>query len=217
MNLNPKTIAILKNFSTINLSIVIKEGNVLSTMSTNKTIMAHATVPDEFPKTIGIYNLNRFLSAASLLNNPNFDFGNNSVTISDENQSLIYHYSEPSMIVSPPNKEIKLPSVDAHFILTNKNIQSVLKALNILGLPEIAIVGDGTNILLQASDIKNTGSDGFSIVMGDSQNVFRAVFRPDYLKIIEGEYDVKISSKGISQFTGVEATYFIAIESSSTF
>lgn len=40
MKLSARTINILKNFSTINPSIVLKPGNTVTTISTNKTIMA---------------------------------------------------------------------------------------------------------------------------------------------------------------------------------
>jgi hypothetical protein len=217
MKLSAKTIHILKNFSSINPSIVLREGNVLSTISPTKTIMARATVPDEFTGRYGIYNLSRFISSISLMDAPDVEFGESAATISDGNRSVVYHYSEQSLILVPPEKEIKLPTVDVEVTITNKDIQNVTKALGVLGLPEIAIVGDGSKVMLQAVNCKENSSDTYSIDVGKTDFAFRAIFRAENLKMVDGDYAVKISSKGISQFTGAEATYWIAIEQTSTF
>lgn len=217
MKLSARTLHLLKNFSTINPSIVLKPGQVVSTISTNKTIMARASVTDEIPSVVAIYNLSRFISTLSLFEDPDLDFGENSVRISNGNRSVIYHYADPMNILAPPEKEIKLPSVDAECVITNKDFQNVTKALSVLGLPEIAIVGDGENISLEAIDTKNTSADTYSVVVGQSDNVFRAIFRSENLKIMDGDYKVSISSKGISQFVGTEVSYWIAVESTSTF
>lgn len=217
MQLSAKTIAILKNFATINPSIVLKPGHVISTISPNKTIMARAVVPDEFAGTYGIYSVNQFIGANSLFENPEVEFGENSVRFVSGGNSTNLQYCEPATILVPPDKEIKLPSVDVDIKLTNKNIQDVLKGLGVFGLPDIAVVGDGKNISLQALDSKGGTSNSYKIVVGETGLTFRAIFRPENMKMIDGDYEVKISSRGISQFVGLEATYWIAVESSSSF
>ncbi len=217
MQISAKTINVLKNFSTINPSIVLSPGNVISTISTNKTIMARATVPDSFTAVSGIYVLNRFISALSLFDNPHLDFGEGFVRIHSDNRSIQYHFSDPSVILVAPEKDIKLPSVDVEFTLTNKDIQTVMKALSILGLPEIAVVGNGEDISLQAIDSKAGTADNYSINVGKTNLAFRAIFRAENMRMMDGDYNVKISSKGISQFIGLDITYWIAIEASSTF
>jgi len=217
MQLSAKTINVLKNFSTINPSIVLKPGSVISTISPNKTIMARATVPDQFEGVYGFYALNRFISAFSLFENPEFEFGRESVVIRSDNRKGVYHYSDPSVIIVAPEKEINLPTVDVEFTLTNKNIQAVMKALGVLNLPEIAVVGDGTTVSLQAVDSKVPAADNYSVNVGETDLVFRAIFRAENMKMMDGDYEVKISSKGISKFIGLEATYWIAVEASSTF
>lgn len=216
MQLNVKTINVLKNFSTINPSIVLKPGNVVTTISPNKTIMAKATIPDEFEGTYGIYALNRFISALSLFENPSIDFGKESARISSENRSVVYHYSDPSVIMVPPDREIKLPTVDVEFKLTERNLQMVMKALGVLSLPEIAVIGDGETVSLQAIDSKAGSADTYSIEVGHTDKAFRAIFRAENMKMMGGDYTVKLSSKGISQFVGLEAEYWIAIEATST-
>lgn len=217
MQLSAKTINILKNFSSINPSILLKPGNVISTISPNKTVMARATVPDEFEGTYGIFSLNRFISALSLFENPEVDFGSQSATIRSGKQAMDYPFCEASVVMVAPDKEIKLPTVDVEFKLSNKDIQSVMKGLNVLSLPEIAVIGDGDNVYLCAIDSKAGSSGEYKISVGETDKVFRAIFRAENLKMTDGDYDVMISSKGISKFIGLEATYWIAVEASSTF
>ena len=57
MKLNSETVNVLKNFSTINQNLLIKEGNTLTTMSAMKNIVAKATIEETFPKEIAIISL----------------------------------------------------------------------------------------------------------------------------------------------------------------
>ena len=217
MKLSAKTISVLKNFSQINPSIVIKPGDVVETMSPTKTIIARASVPDKFPVQVPIYALNRFLSCLSLFEDPELDFGKDSVKITGKNNSIVYHYSEPSVIVVPPDKPLKLPSCDVECNVTNRDLQNVVKALGVLGLPEIALVGNGETIQLQAADCsKQVSADTYSIAVGETDSHFRAVFKPENLKLIDGDYQIKISQKGISQFIGADCQYWVAIEAKSS-
>ena len=70
MKLSDKTLSFLKNFSTINQSILFKEGSKLRTISVMKNILAEATVTEEFTKDFGIYDLNQFLNGLSLHQQP---------------------------------------------------------------------------------------------------------------------------------------------------
>ena len=217
MKLSPKTISLLKNFSTINPSIVIKPGSNLATISPTKAIMARATVPDTFTKEVAIYNLGRFISSYSLLDDPDIEFGDNSLTMKSASASTVYHYSDASLIMVPPDRDIKIPTVDVQCRVSNKDMQSVMKGLGVLGLPDIAFTGDGESIMLQALDNKNQSTDTYSVEVGKTDSTFRAIFRPENIKMIDGDYEVEISSKGISKFTGVESTYWIAVETTSQF
>ena len=218
MKLSVQTINVLKNFSGINKSIVFRPGNTLATIATNKTIMAKATVPDEFINTFGIYNLSEFIGAISLTENPDLEFGDTYVTIrGDGGLEIKYHYCEISNVICPPEKEINLPSIDVEVSLSNKDIQKVSKALNLFELKEIGIVGDGKHIWLQALDISKPSTNDFRVQIAEGTNIFRAIFRPENMKMSDGDYNIRISSKGISQFIGTNMTYWIAIEASSTF
>ena len=217
MKIDTNTINVLKNFAKVNPSIVFPEGNVLKTISPSKTIMAKSEVTTHFEKRFAIYNLDRFLSTLSLFNDPELTFKDKFVEISDINKKIRYTYAEEATITKAPDKEINLPSIDVTFTLSNENLKDVEKGAGVLQLPEIIVVGDGSTISLQAADSKNPTSDVFSIEIGSTDKVFKAIFKSENIKIIPGEYTVSISARGISHFVGKEAEYWIAVEQSSTF
>lgn len=217
MKFDSRTTQILKNFSSINPSIMFKKGKTLSTISTGKTIMARAKLNHDIDGEFAIYDLSRFLGTISLFADPELSVNDKFMEIKEGRRKLNYTFTEPSLIVTPPEKEIKFPKADVSFNISALELQEVMKALSVLSLPEIAVVGDGTSITVQAIDSKNPSGDVYSVHVGETTNAFRMIIRADNLKLMQGDYAVEISSKGLSRFVGQDVEYFIAIESNSTF
>ena len=219
MIIETNTLNVLKNFAKINPSIHIEAGNILKTMSPNKTILAKASVETEFPKSFSIYNLDRFLSTLSLFENPDCSFDDTKVTIKDSDKKIRYNYADESTIKKPPEKQIKLPSIDASVELSLDNIKEVEKAAGVLGLEEMAIKGEAGKLYLQAITSKDENSDKYSKEIGETDKEFNVIFKFENLKLLPDTYDVSICSKGISLFKGKKENteYFIAIEQNSTF
>jgi len=223
MKLSKHTLNMLKNFSDINMSIEIKKGNVLRTVSVQKNILAQAELEEEFPQDFAIYELNRFLGAISLFDDPEFKFNGKSTNIGTAKHSVDYVYCDPSMIVTPPENNITFPEPEVKFQLSQDALSQIMKASNVLGTPEIAVEGGphpNDVIRLKALDVNNDSTDTFKVVLDErSDNEFRFVFKTENMKMLPGNYDVEISSKGISHFTmqGQKLQYWIATESSSSF
>ena len=223
MKLSKHTLSMLKNFSDINMSIEIKEGNILRTVSVQKNILAQAELEDSFPQDFAIYELNRFLGAVSLFDDPEFRFNGKSANIGTTRHSVDYVYCDPSMIVTPPENNITFPDPEVKFTLSQDALSQIMKASNVLGTPEIAIEGGphpNDVIRLMALDVNNDSTDTFKVVLEErSDNKFRFVFKTENMKMIPGNYDVEVSSKGISHFTlqGQKLEYWIATESTSSF
>lgn len=218
MNLDPRTLQVLKSFAVINPSILIKEGNVLSTISPTKTVMAKAELDETFDQTFAIYDLSRFLGVLSLFDTPTLAFDGKVIAISGKNgDSVNYTCADPSNIVTPPSKALKLPSTEVEFNMKEADFNRVMKALSVLSLPEIAVVGDGSSVYLQAADSKNPTGDVYKTPVGETNATFRVIFKSDNLKILPGDYDVKISKAGLAQFVGNKVEYFIAVEGTSKF
>ena len=220
MKLSKHTLNMLKNFSDINMSIEIKEGNILRTVSVQKNILAQAELEDSFPQDFAIYELNRFLGAISLFDDPEFKLNGKSTNIGTARHSVDYVYCDPSMIVTPPENNINFPEPEVKFTLTQDALSQVMKASNVLGTPEIAVESDSGNINIKALDVNNDSTDTFTVNLDEkSDNKFKFVFKTENMKMLPGNYDVEISSKGISHFTmqGQKLQYWIATEASSTF
>ena len=223
MKLSKHTLNMLKNFSDINMSIEIKQGNILRTVSVQKNILAQAELEDEFPKDFAIYELNRFLGAVSLFDDPELEFNAKSANIGTTKHSVDYVYCDPSMIVTPPENNITFPEPEVKFTLSHDALSQIMKASNVLGTPEIAVEGGphpNDVIRLKALDVNNDSTDTFKVVLDEkSGDKFRFVFKTENMKMIPGNYDVEISSKGISHFTlqGQKLQYWIATESTSNF
>jgi len=217
MQLSNDTKDVLKNFSTINQNLLVKSGNVINTMSAMKNIVAKATIPDSFANEFAIYDLNEFLSAMSLFKSPTLDFGDQSVRLNEEGggSSLKYFFSDPS-VVTTPKTEITMPSVDVEFTFTQDTFSAIQKASAVLGVPDVVLKGTaGGDIELTVTDRKNETSNDFSIKVGDnSPNDFTYFFKVENLKLLGGDYKVKVSDKGISHFAHVnkQIEYFIALE-----
>ena len=220
MKLSDNTISILKNFSGINQSLLFKQGNTLKTISVMKNILAEATIEEDLPKDFGIYDLNQFLNGLSLHKNAELDFDNDNYIVIREGKSRSkYFFADPSVIITPPDKSINLPSQDVCFVLNTKELDRLLKAAAVYQLPDLSVVGEAGVVKLVVQDKKNDTSNDFSVVVGETDDVFTFNFKVENLRILPGTYEVVISQKLLSQFknTNIDVSYWVALEPDSTF
>ena len=222
MKISNKTLDILKNFSEINQSILIKAGKKLKTVSALKNILAHADVEETFPQDFAIYQLNEFIGVLSTMSNPNLTFHDKYVMLSQENGACTkYFYAEPSVVVSP-EKDITMPSEDINFTLLEKQYNDLLKMSSILQLNDILLKGcpKSNKIFLAVTNKKNDTSNDYSVQVGEGvTEPFKMFFKTENLKMVAGDYNVHISSKGISHFENMitKLDYWIALEPDSNY
>ena len=220
MKLSDKTLSVLKNFSTINQSILFKQGNRLRTISVMKNILAEATITEELPKDFGIYDLNQFLNGLGLHQSPELDFANEGhVVIKEGRMRSKYFFADPNVIITPPEKAITLPSEDVSFELRTEQLDKLLKAAAVYQLPDLAVVGGEGVVKILVRDKKNDTSNDFSIVVGETDKEFSFNFKVENIKILPGTYDVIVSQKLLSRFISKnhDLLYYIALEPDSTF
>ena len=220
MKLSDNTLTVLKNFANINNSILVKQGNSLRTISVAKNILAEASIDEEFPKDFAIYDLNQFLNGLGLHQDPDMDFGQESyLTIREGKRRVKYFFADPAVIISPPEKEISLPTEDVCFQLDSVTLEKLLKAAAVYQLPDLSAVGGAGVVKLVVRDKKNDTSNEFAIVVGETDKEFVFNFKVENIKIIPGAYNVIVSSKLLSKFTNesLDLKYFIALEPDSTF
>lgn len=217
MKFDARTLQILRNFSTINQSMVFKQGNMLRTIAQSKSIFASAKISTEIERTFGIYDLPQFLSVVSLFDSEELVLGETSVNIVNSTEELVYVYSDTSLIVSPPSKEMQLPSVDITFELKAEVLAKIQKGLGVINLPEIGILGDGSKIYIAACNSKNSADSKYKIEVGTTDKEFALYFLAENVNILPGDYSVEVCSKGIAQFSAEDLTYWIAVEKHSKF
>ena len=220
MKLSESTLSLLKNFSTINQSILFKKGNRLRTVSVMKNILAEATISEEFPRDFGIYDLNQYLNGLGLHNDPELDFANEKYVVIKEGRSRSkYFFADPSCIVTPPEDSITLPTEDVSFELSTDQLDKLLKAAAIYQLPDLSVEGGDGVVKVLVRDKKNDASNDFSIVVGETDKTFSFNFKVENIKILPGTYSVVCCQKNLSRFVSKthDLTYFIALEPDSTY
>jgi hypothetical protein len=221
MQLTDNTMAVLKNFASIQPNVVLHEGNVIKTIAEAKNVMAVATLDQTFDKSLGIYNLDEFLNVLGLVDDPDLAFHDEFVTVQGNGRSQVkYFYSDPSILTSPA-KDIPMPEAEVKFELDEATLGKVRRAASALGHEKMTITASDGGIKLTVVDNTDNTSNAFDIVVPgvcESED-FTFVMNIANLKLIAGAYDVEVSSRLISKFTNntTDVVYYIALEKSSTY
>lgn len=216
MKLDPKTIAVLQNFQSINPQIAIDPGNVIMTVTPTETMVARATVPNTFPIHFGIYDLSRFLAMSSLLKDAEVEFEDTYFNVKAGPTKLKFVYADTEMMVKPP-KKVTIPNGDVEFELRAEVYSSIMKAMSILKYSKLAVIEDGKTMTLVTVNDKNKNSDDYSVSLGETDKTFRIIIEVEQMKMIPMNYNVKISKGGIAYFKGDGLEYWIATHTSSKF
>ena len=155
MKFSSETLSVLKNFSTINPSIVFKPGSVVRTISPQKTVMAAATIGETVETQAGVYDLSRFLSTLALFENPDVMFGQDRFTIKGGASTLSYTYTSESLMVTPPEKDIVVPDPEVSVNIKWQDIESVRQAAGVLNCPRLLSLVMVVPLLCQRSTAKH--------------------------------------------------------------
>lgn len=217
MKIDEQLTEVLNNFAQINPSIVFKPGSEVSTMKPTKSVMGKAKVNNQFDSTFAVYSLSMFLQVISQFESPSITVLDSKMRIKDLEREVDYTFCDPKLIVTAPDKGIKLPTVDVEFNLSNEAFTQLRKFAAILGSPEVAVVGDGESMYITALNTKNSSDNQFRRRIGETKHSFRLVFLVENLTLLPRDYHVRISSKGLSHFEATDVEYWVAVEANSTF
>ena len=224
MKLSEQTLSTLKNFAGINSNVVLNPGSVVKTMSESKTIMSSATISEDIPAQIGIYDLNEFLGVVNMFDDPDLLFDNEfkSVRVTEGKRAVKYFFSEPS-ILTTPSKDVVMPPCDVTFTLTAEDMSNIRRAASALGVTDCVIKCEpGSTPQLIVTDTKDSTSNSYEIDLDESVGngvTCNFVFNIGNFKFVNDDYDVSISSKLISNFKAKNSSieYWVALEKNSTF
>lgn len=215
MKLSDNALTVLKNFASINSGVVLNKGNVQKTISPEKSILVEATLEDDVPSKFGIYDLNQFLGNVTTLKNPELTFSENSVTLNDGELAFDYFACSANLIISPPDKELVLKSVDVKFSLPNATFQKLLKMATMNSLPNLSIEGKNGGLYLLIHEKSNDTSNRGSIKIGDyAGKDFISTFKTENLKLVPDDYDVEVQTGAFAKFVNKSGKlkYWIALE-----
>ena len=217
--LSKKTLDVLKNFSTINSSIVFRQGSTVRTISNAENILAKFTGEEVFPSDFAIYDLSQFLSGISLFNDPQLEFTSNDfVSIRGGRTSAKYYFSDPEITLkSAPEKNVNFPGADLQFNLSGDELIQLQKASAVYGLPDLTFQSEEglDTIKLILRDKENDTSNTYDLtVAGSSTGTYSLDVKIENIRLLPGDYTVKVSKHLISEWTNtnVDLTYYIALE-----
>lgn len=219
MELSKETLSLIKNFASINGSLLLKKGNKLTTIAEGKNVVADVTIKETFPVDFGIYDLNEFLSVISLFPTTDLEFTEKFVLVSDGGKSKIKYFAAGEGIVKGAPATIKFPSADITFELKAADLAMILRTSSALKSSDVAIVGIDGELRVVVADKANDTSNAYEVVLGKTDEEFKANLKVENLKMLPGDYKVSLSKKRISKFesTSTDLTYFVAVEGDSTF
>ena len=217
--LSEQTLDVLKNFSTINSSIVFREGSTVRTISNAENILAKFTGEEVFPTDFAIYDLSQFLGGISLFNDPQLEFTSNDfVSIRGGRTSAKYYFSDPEITLkSAPEKNVQFPGADVQFNLSGDDLIALQKASAVYGLPDLTFQSEEglDTIKLILRDKENDTSNTYDItVAGCATGTYSLDLKIENIRVLPGDYSVKVSKHLISEWTNanVDLTYYIALE-----
>jgi len=213
MKLSKATLATLKNFSTINQSIIIKPGNVLETISNVKDVYARSTIEETFDKQVCIYDLNEFLGVISLFEDPDFELGDDALILKQGKITQKYYYADPTVITSPPDNGVTLPSEELHFNLDRNTLSMIIRACSINNATDMTFCNKG--ILVHDKSVPN--SNVFSVDIPETKDTYELSISVDKLKMVPDDYKIAICTKGLSKFEGNYITYYVALQPEGTY
>lgn len=215
MKISKRTLAILKNFANINQSLAMKQGNVIRTISDTRDFMAQAQVDETFEQEFAIYDLNEFLSAMSLFNEPDVIFEDDYLLIKEGKRSQKFWYADPAVITQPPSKEMKLPSLEVNVDISKEDLAALIKAASVNNASDVVFTGtklDGQFVSIH--DKTNPTSNTFNLSLADQSDAeYNMALTVDKFKFLPMDYNVQICVKGMAHFRNDEQniSYFLAL------
>ena len=211
MKISKRTLAILKNFASINQSIVIRPGNKIETISNHKDLLGSVEVEETFPIEFAIYDLNELLGALSLFEDPDIEFDPESLVISEGNSTQRYYYADKSVITQVPEQGVTLPSVEVTAKLTKEQLPRLIRAAAINNLTDLAFVNGSVKVY--DKNVPNSNSFSISDIATHDQD-YELPIAVEKMKMVPDDYEIEICSRGLSKFVGSQGiTYLVALQS----
>lgn len=195
MKLSENTIAVLKNFSTINKGMVLRSGKLQKQISEEGQLLAEVEIDEDIPADFGIYELSSFISNLNFFKTGEVDFEKDKATFKSENAKMTYFGAAPSLIKTPSKK---LPDFEpiAKFVLPSAVLTKAIGLADLNGFKYLSFTGDAKKINMHVyspDSGTSTNSGVFSLGDNETGNPFKAVFKTENLRLLPGEYTIAVN------------------------
>ncbi len=235
MKISKNTLNLLSSFSNFNPSIYIRKGNVIATTNVGKentrvvpikSVLVRVEVEETFPVDFGIFDLKQFLQVVSTFDNdPDFEFTERYVTISENNNTIRYAFCEENCVLQPNSTSLDVGEERARFIIDGKTLAKIKKVANVMKHDDFFVRtenGKAIEIVLTTVD---EGVDEpineYSVTIEtdneESDIMFNAKFSMKSISALSNEeYDVRVceyNGRNVLLFEGLGDTkivYYIA-------
>lgn len=141
MKISKQTIQLLSNCAKIRESINFGAGNQIRTKDSSQAFNAIIEIDEEFPRDFCVYDLNSFIAALKIFNEPEIEFKESNMVIKDSNgkAKINYAYTNPILIqvMSDYSKLISLDNKICTFSLTNAQFNELSSAASLFGVDDI--------------------------------------------------------------------------------
>ena len=215
MKISKKTLEVLKNFASINSNLLIRPGNVLTTIPADVGIFARAEVPETFDREVGIYDLNSLLALLSMMDDTDVEFGDDSLSVRKGPSEFKYYYADKNILVAAPDKIIEVDSEFA-FKLTSKTIYTIKQAASIVSASMLSVIAKNGKVILAVGDPASPRSNSYTIdIDGSYEGEFDCRIPMENFKVISTDYDVVLSKKKFMHLNGSGLQYWIALDVNS--
>lgn len=218
MKLSKETLNLIKNYSSISPNLLLKPGKKLSTIHIQNKVFSYVSITEDFPVEFPIYDLGDFLSVFSLFTDPDIEFSEKYLTITEGKSSLKYFAASRDNMKLPPDKEVNFTDVVATFDLTSAHLNTIPRTAGVLKVDGMSIVGNGSTIMIVVADKKNATSNSYATEVGTTTANFKVNVAIDNIKMLPGDYEVSLNRKGMRvQSKTSDLVYYVAIELDSKF
>ena len=220
MKLSNSTLKILRNFSDINNTILIRKGKSIVTVDPQKRIVADANIHESLPQDFAIYDLNKFLGVNSIWENSDLNFETDKVVFKKDSRFLDYFYSDPTVVQDAEPVRQKIPtvfnedSIVQKFSLSEDDLKLLRQNASLLSFTHVSFVSDSDGMRVVSQDISTPTHGKFNLqVSGESKESGSYNMLFENLKILPDSYDVEVSptvAHFVGKTTGVQ--YWIVME-----
>ena len=154
-----------------------------------------------------------------MFNDPQLEFTTSDfVNIKGGRQSAKYYFSDPEITLkSAPERNVNFPGSDLQFNLSSDDLLALQKASAIYSLPDLTFFSEegSDTIKLILRDKENDTSNTYDLTLaGSTTGTFSLDLKIENIRVLPGDYTVKVSKHLISEWTNtdVDLTYYIALE-----